>query len=122
MQSFEKTAVIIPAYNEPCIRKTLQGLYEQDYHAEGTHHFIVDNGSTDDTLNRVRSFMEDHDDFPLTVLKEDQKGTGAAADTGFRKAINAGYTILARTDSDTVPTPFWSSRISDNFHSDPDLQ
>ncbi len=113
----EKMAVVVPAYNEPSIGRTLRGLYEQAQRPDEIHHFVVDNASTDDTRARVQEFMNSHDDFPLTVLSEEKKGTGAAADTGFRAAIDAGYDIIARTDADTVPTPLWTSRISDRFHS-----
>jgi glycosyltransferase involved in cell wall biosynthesis len=47
-------------------------------------HYLVDNASTDGTRERVDRFLASHDGFPLTILEEDQKGTGAASDTGFR--------------------------------------
>jgi glycosyltransferase involved in cell wall biosynthesis len=122
MSASEKLAVVVPAYNEPSINKTLEGLYSQYQRESSTHHFIVDNASTDDTRARIESFMQSHDDFPMTILEEPQKGTGATADTGFKAAISKGFSIIARTDSDTIPTPTWTLRISDNFHSDTGLQ
>jgi hypothetical protein len=41
------------------------------------------------------------------VLVEPEKGVGCAVDTGFRHAIAAGATLLARTDADCVPGPGW---------------
>lgn len=118
----EKIAVVVPAYNEPGIGSTLQGLYDQESRPENIHHFIVDNASTDDTRKRIDAFIKSHDDFPVTVLDEGQKGTGAAVDTGFREAIDQGYTLVARTDSDTVPAPSWTSRIENNFRINPELE
>ena len=122
MSASEKIAVVVPAYNEPSIEKTLKGLYEQERRGDNTHHFIVDNGSIDDTRARIEAFMRYHDDFPLTILNEEEKGTGAASDTGFRAAIDKGYSIVARTDADSVPTSVWTSRISDNFRTHRQLQ
>jgi len=118
----EKLAVVIPAYNEPAIEKTLLGLYEQTQRPENVHHYIVDNGSTDDTRARIDAFMKHHEDFPLTVIDEPQKGTGAAVDTGFRAAIDQGYSLIARTDADTVPTPPWTAWISHDFGYNKNLQ
>lgn len=115
MSSPEKIAVVVPAYNEPGIGRTLQGLYSQNQRRERTHHFIIDNGSIDTTRAHIEAFMDDHDDFPLTVLEEAQKGTGAAVDTGFRAAIERGYHVIARTDADTVPSPSWTTTISNDF-------
>ena len=121
-QENENIAVIVPAYNEPNISKTLYGLYTQKVRPEGTHHFVVDNGSTDNTRDQINAFIYEHADFPLTVLEEAEKGTGAAVDTGFRTAIHQGYSLLARTDSDTVPTPLWTSRIVYTFSADQNIQ
>lgn len=122
MSLHEKIAVVVPAYNEPDIHRTLKGLYEQKQRAEGTHHFIVNNASSDDTRERIEMFVHDHDDFPLTILDEQEKGTGAAVDTGCRAAIDKGYSVIARIDADTVPSPLWTSFISHDFHSDSGLQ
>lgn len=122
MTNPEKLAIVVPAYNEPSVEKTLQGLYDQAQRHDETHHFIVDNGSTDDTRSRIEAFALDHEDFPLTILDEPQKGTGAAVDTGFRTAVHEGYSIIARTDSDTVPTPTWTTQISQDFTANRTLQ
>ena len=113
----KKLAIVIPAYNEELsIERTLQGLSDQERAMNDTHIFVVDNGSTDNTRKIIDTFKAKHRNFPLTVLTEKQKGTGAAADTGFRYAIQKGYPVIARTDADTVPLPDWTSRIYDNFY------
>jgi len=122
MSNPDKLAIVIPAYNEPNIDKTLNGLYLQAQRPDGTRHYIVDNSSTDDTRARIDAFIKNHDDFPLTVIEEPQKGTGAAVDTGFRTAIDQGYPLLARTDADTVPTPLWTAWISHDFGYNENLQ
>lgn len=110
----ERLAVVVPVYNEPSIQVTLASLYNQE-HRQGVQHFVVDNGSTDDTRAVIDNFMATHDDFPLTLIHEEEKGTGAASDTGFLEAIDRGYTLLARTDGDSAPSKSWTNRIVDNF-------
>jgi glycosyltransferase involved in cell wall biosynthesis len=111
-----KLAVVVPIYNEArSINRLLQGLDEQTPKVQGIHYFIVDNASTDDTRQLIAKFLRSHKDFPLTIIEESQKGTGAASDTGFRAAIAKGYTVIARTDGDSVPSPDWTSRIEDHF-------
>lgn len=117
----ERLAVIVPVYNEPRIRVTLDALYNQS-HQNDTHHYVVDNGSTDETRTKIEEFVRRRDDFPLTILTENQKGTGAAADTGFRHAISDGFNVLARTDGDSAPMPTWTKRIVETFESLPNMR
>ena len=112
----ERLAIVVPAYNEENVTSTLSALFNQNYKdIDGVHHYIVDNGSTDDTSRILRTFAENHDGFPMTVINEAEKGTGAAADTGFRRAIHDGFDLVARTDADTVPRRDWSGRIVQDF-------
>nr|WP_225953379.1 glycosyltransferase [Kibdelosporangium phytohabitans] len=99
--------VVVPAYNEETgIGATLRALESQqdsDFVA-----VVVDNGSTDRTAEVVRSHG-------VQVVREAQKGTGAASDTGMRYAIAAGARWLARTDADCLPAPGWTRRIKAAF-------
>lgn len=105
-------AVVVPAYNELGVGRTLQSLHDQRMRDDGgVMHIVVDNGSTDDTRARVEQFAREHDGFPLQIVDEPGKGTGRAADTGFRYAIEHGAGIVARTDADTLPRFDWTSRI-----------
>lgn len=107
----KRLAVVIPAFNEQGIVKTLETLYTQLLPYPGTHVFVVDNGSTDNTKGIIEQFAQTHKDFPMTILSEKQKGTGAASDTGFRYAIKMGYPVIARTDADSVPESHWIAKI-----------
>jgi glycosyltransferase involved in cell wall biosynthesis len=91
--------VIVPAYDEEArIAQTLDALAAQtdpDFTL-----LVVDNGSADATA----AIAAGHG---AKVLLEPQKGVGSAVDTGFRHAIAAGATRLARTDADCLPRPGW---------------
>ncbi|MGW0020875.1 glycosyltransferase [Rhodococcus sp. NPDC003382] len=106
--------VVIPAYNEaPGITATLTALRHQRNREFRV--VVVDNGSTDSTVEIVDEFASAHPDLDLTLIHEPQKGTGAAADTGMRYAIEAGAVRLARTDADCVPEPDWTEQIEVAF-------
>jgi glycosyltransferase involved in cell wall biosynthesis len=101
-----KLTVVVPVYNEAAgIRPTLDALARQtdsDFDV-----VFVDNGSTDDSVAIISSYAQPR----WRVIREPQKGTGAAADTGMRAAIAAGAELLARTDADCIPRADWTAAI-----------
>lgn len=100
--------VVVPAFNEaPGITATLAALARQEHPFEGL--VVVDNASTDGTGDLVRAFAAEHPDLHVEVILESEKGTGSAADTGFRHAIARGATHIARTDADCLPLPGWTA-------------
>lgn len=109
----QKTAVVVPAYNEPGIASTLHALYNQDGPHANIEHIVVDNGSTDNTRQVIEEFSRQHPEFPLRIIEESEKGTGSACDTGFRYAIERGCKLIARTDADALPRRDWLEKITD---------
>ncbi|MFC4375262.1 glycosyltransferase family 2 protein [Nocardia halotolerans] len=108
--------VVVPAFNEERgIGATLAALAAQrdtDYTL-----VVVDNNSSDHTVEVVRAFAAAHPVPVIEVINEARKGTGAAADTGMRHAISRGAQLLARTDADCLPAPDWTQRIRAGFDS-----
>jgi glycosyltransferase involved in cell wall biosynthesis len=96
-------AVIVPARNEerllPGLLRALAAQDDPDFTV-----ILVDNASTDRTATLARSAPLD-----ISVISELSPGAGTAADTGFRHAIAAGATLLARTDADCLPAPGWTA-------------
>lgn len=106
--------VVVPAYNEERgITATLEALAAQQ-DSDFTL-VVVDNNSTDSTVDVVRRFAKENPDLCLEIVHEPEKGTGAAADTGMRYAIGQGARWLARTDADCLPAPDWTARVKAAF-------
>jgi glycosyltransferase involved in cell wall biosynthesis len=103
--------VVIPAYNEEkSLGTTLSRLCEQsdtDFTV-----VVVDNASTDATAAVAGEWDRKLD---LHLIEEPSKGTGSAADTGFRFAIANGATLIARTDADCLPSPGWVAAVRRGF-------
>lgn len=106
--------VVVPAYNEErSIGATLRRLAEQTDTAFTLA--VVDNASTDATAKIVGEFAEQAPGLDVRIVPEPEKGTGAAADTGFRHAVAAGATHIARTDADCLPHPGWIAAVKRAF-------
>jgi glycosyltransferase involved in cell wall biosynthesis len=108
-----RIAVCVPFYNEEKgISTTLDALLKQ-----GDQNFTVffcDNNSTDGSPAIVRDFIAANR-LDWKLVTEEQKGTGAAADTAMRAAAAAGFDVLARTDADAIPQPNWIAQIRAAF-------
>ena len=105
-----RLAVVVPVYNEAAgIRPTLEALAVQrdaDFDV-----VFVDNGSADASVAIIEEFAAARGLTRWRVIHVSQKGTGAAADTGMRAAIDAGAELLARTDADCLPRADWTAAV-----------
>ena len=72
---------------------------------------LVDNGSSDDTAERVRA-LASQVQAPVTMVDEPRPGLGRARNAGVRRARGS---ILVFTDDDCYPAPDYLDRIADAF-------
>lgn len=102
--------VVVPALNEErLIEACLDSLAHQSDSDFGL--VVVDNGSEDRTVAIVEAWMGDRRRSRTSLITEASKGTGAAADTGFRHAIGMGADWVARTDADCLVDADWIAAI-----------
>lgn len=106
--------VVVPFYcEEKLIVRTLDRLAAQTDRDFSL--VLVDNASTDGSLALVEEWRRRHLDMSVHIIREPQKGAGAASDTGFRYAIERGAQLIARTDADCLPAFDWVARIKAAF-------
>lgn len=102
-------SVVIPAYNEEkIIGKTLDSLVEQKT-SEKFEVIVVDNNSTDKTVEIVNSYKDKLD---LKLIKEQKKGRSPARRAGF---LAARGDIIFSTDADTIVPEDWIERMLHYF-------
>jgi GT2 family glycosyltransferase len=93
-------SVVVPVYNavatiDDCIRS----LLELRYPADRLELLVVDNGSTDGTLEALRRWTG-----RIAIWTEQRRGPAAARNAGLRAA---GSELVAFTDADCVVDPGW---------------
>lgn len=76
-------SIIVPVYNRPhLVERCLNSLKAQTYRP--MHVIVVDNASTDDTINHVKRWKESNEDENLTmeILSDMRHGAAYARETG----------------------------------------
>lgn len=98
-----KISVVVPAFNtESTLRLCLDSLAKLDYPSENLEVILVDNGSTDATLDIAR-------DYNVTILSEPTiKSSYAARNKGI---LAAQGELIAFTDADCIVTPGWLKNL-----------
>ncbi|MCP2622824.1 glycosyltransferase family 2 protein [Mycolicibacterium smegmatis] len=91
-------AIIVPAYNEPDIARTLLHCLGVDYPRELLRVVVVDDKSSDDTLRRITDFAAEHPN--LTVIPHEVNGgKRRAMATGMAAADDADLFVFIDSDS-----------------------
>ena len=99
-------SVVVPVYNgESTIKNCLQSIMALDYPREKLEVIVVDDGSTDGTLNLVRAFS-------VKVIEKDHTGYPSTMNAGIR--VSRGE-LIVNIDADTYVAPDWLVKIVDEF-------
>jgi hyaluronan synthase len=105
-------AIIVPAYNEPDIAKTLVACLTVDYPKDLIRVVVVDDKSTDETLWRINAVAKEYPE--LTVIP-------APVNQGKRHAMATGITaapdveVYVFIDSDSQVTPDAVKKLMEYF-------
>ncbi|MFJ5260507.1 glycosyltransferase [Streptomyces sp. NPDC088387] len=104
-----RMSVILPVYNEAAnLRAVLESLHDQRT-SDGSGRrldpelyeiVLVDNNSTDGTVELAKAFAAEHPDLPLHVVHEPEQGVSCARRTGMRFAADRSAGRPAGTASD----------------------
>lgn len=84
MNTFPLVSIIIPIFNrEKIVGKTLQSIFDNNYRP--IELILIDDGSTDNSLNALNTFMQQKksDNFIIKVFSQENKGAPAARNLGY---------------------------------------
>lgn len=96
-------SIIIPVYNRAkIVERTLQSVVAQTYRPINL--ILVDNNSTDNTVEVLRSFRKNHEtsDFRISILTEKRQSAAYARDCGAKAAVTDWLLFF---DSDDTMEP-----------------
>ena len=107
-------SVIIPAYNEAeLVGSAIHSVLRQS--REDWEMIVVDDGSTDDTTEAVRSF--EREDPRINLLRKPNEGLSAARNTGIEAAAGRYLSFL---DSDDLWLPRYLAAMGSALEADPE--
>jgi len=98
-------SVIVPVFNsEKYIEQCINALLDQDYPEDRYEIIMVDNNSTDMSINIISRYPR------IRLLQEPEQSSYAARNRGIRSAKGE---VISFTDPDCRPYPQWLSSIAD---------
>lgn len=104
-------SVVIPAHNEGNrIDRCLTALLAQDYSDAEVEIIVVNNRSSDDTVDRAAGY-------PVTLIHEPEIGPASARNAGIRAARGD---VIAFVDADCIPSNSWLRELLAGIE-DPDI-
>lgn len=98
-------SIVVPVYNDPDgLRETVRSLVEQTYPSDRYEIVVVDNDSTDSTLDVARSVATAYPDLVRVERETDVQGSYAARNTGIEASDGE---LLGFVDADVVADADW---------------
>jgi glycosyltransferase involved in cell wall biosynthesis len=95
----KKVTVVTAAYNAgKFISKTIESVLDQSLGAENIEYIIVDDCSTDNTVDVVKSYISNHKNISLIALKENTGSPGTPRNIGIELATADYVTFLDADD------------------------
>jgi glycosyltransferase involved in cell wall biosynthesis len=99
-----KVSVIIPMYNsEKTIVNTLESVRKQTAFNLIAEVIVVNDGSTDSSLDVVRSYADTHREMPIKLIDKPNGGVSSARNMGMKMA-NSNYIALLDSDDRWLPS------------------
>ncbi|MCK5171032.1 MAG: glycosyltransferase family 2 protein [Bacteroidales bacterium] len=97
----EPVSIILPCYNEgKTIGKAIESLLSLDYPKNMLEIIIVDDKSTDNSVEIIRSYLKKNKNIKLIINKRNSGKAAEPTNIGIRAAK---YDLVALSDSDSFP-------------------
>ncbi len=120
-QPYPLISVVVPIYNGASdLDDLIQCLVDQSYPHKKLEVILVNNGSHDQTQEKIENLLSRSQEFKLNLIGLEEtsiQSSYAARNRGIRQAVGE---ILVFTDVDCRPDPFWLERLITPFSS-PDV-
>ena len=95
-----RISVVIPMYNsQETIIKTLDSVRNQTAADQIIETIIVNDGSTDKSLETVQKYIEDHKDMPILLINQSNGGVSSARNAGMTAAKGDWIALLDSDDT-----------------------
>lgn len=112
-------SVAICSYNRArFILQALDSLFSQDFPIDAFEVIVVDNNSTDNTLEVLAEYQAQHPSYPFRFVTEPTQGVAHTRNRGAKEARGA---IIAYLDDDSIAQPGWLKTTVDYFASHPEV-
>ena len=104
--------VIVPAHNEADnLPSLLKKLAVQTYPRKLVEMILVDDRSTDDTREIIRSFVAEHPNVRMIRIPEEEISPSPKKQAILRAVTASTGEIILLTDADTLPPPDWIAEM-----------
>lgn len=114
-----KVSAVICSYNRArFILKAVESIFEQDFDKNAFEVIVVDNNSTDHTLEVLEQFKQAHPDYHFRYFTETNQGV---AYTRNRCAREAQGELVLYLDDDSIAQPGWISDTVAFFDAHPEV-
>ena len=114
---YPTVAIVVPAYNEPDIAATLLACLNADYPGDLLRVVVVDDKSTDDTLDRIYEVAAERPEL-IVIPAEVNRGKRHAMATGIAAADDAEIFVFIDSDSQVT---FDAVRTLVQYFADPSV-
>ena len=113
LKEYPAVTIIVPCWNEEnTIYKTVQSIIDLNYPKDKIKVFLIDDGSTDNTLNVINKFSEIPN---IEVFHKENGGKYTALNLGLEKTETEFFGCL---DADSIADPESLVRIMSYFEND----
>ena len=108
-----KVSVVIPVYNDPSgLQDTLESLVAQNFPKDQYEIIVVDNGSTDKTLDVAKMHADKYPQLVKYVIEDNIQSSYAARNKGI---IVAKGELISFIDADMTVREEWLIKIQSIF-------
>lgn len=114
-----KISAVLCSYNRArFVIKAVESIFNQDFDKSKFEVIVVDNNSTDNVLELLSAYKQQHPDYNFSYYVEHQQGVAHART---RCAKEAKGEIVAYLDDDSMAQPGWLASIAQFFDEHPEV-